>query len=90
MDSTNPTRPSKPPPNAYEGPDDNDPLTEKELEILLAIPRAAENTPNDTAFRIPLGADPLYGMDRCNLERGTVHYCSLGGNLEYSIIRNTD
>ncbi|CUA76998.1 Potassium voltage-gated channel subfamily H member 2 [Rhizoctonia solani] len=55
-------RPNEPTPSdAYEGPRDDQPLTEEELSILLAIPRAAENAPNSTAFRIPLGIDPSLG-----------------------------
>ncbi|CAE6412017.1 unnamed protein product [Rhizoctonia solani] len=51
--------PSSPVP--YAGPSDNDPLTDDELAILLAIPRAAETTPNTTLFRLPLGPDPSTG-----------------------------
>ncbi|CAE6420121.1 unnamed protein product [Rhizoctonia solani] len=47
--------------NPYAGPRDDEPLTEEELAILLAIPRAAENIPNAIAFRIPLGIDPSMG-----------------------------
>ncbi|KDN47246.1 hypothetical protein RSAG8_03725, partial [Rhizoctonia solani AG-8 WAC10335] len=47
--------------HAYAGPRDDEPLTEKELAILLAIPRAAEKAPNATAFRIPLGIGPSLG-----------------------------
>ncbi|KAF8595990.1 hypothetical protein BDV93DRAFT_514494 [Ceratobasidium sp. AG-I] len=43
------------------GPADTDPLTEEELSLLLAIPRAANNTPNATLFRLPRGPDPTLG-----------------------------
>ncbi|CAE6463157.1 unnamed protein product [Rhizoctonia solani] len=45
----------------YTGPGDNDPLTEDELTLLLAIPRAAESNPDGTLFRLPLGPDPSMG-----------------------------
>lgn len=45
----------------YTGPRDDDPLTEGELSLLLAIPRAAQSTPNATLFRLPLGPDPALG-----------------------------
>ncbi|EUC59294.1 AMP-binding enzyme [Rhizoctonia solani AG-3 Rhs1AP] len=45
----------------YTGPKDDDPLTEKELAILLAIPRGAEKAPTATIFRLPLGPDPTQG-----------------------------
>ncbi|CAE6520716.1 unnamed protein product [Rhizoctonia solani] len=45
----------------YSGPNDSDPLIDDELAILLAIPRAAESTPNATLFRLPLGPEPLMG-----------------------------
>ncbi|CAE6417057.1 unnamed protein product [Rhizoctonia solani] len=47
-----------PSPRLYPGPNDEDPLTEDELALLLAVPRAAESTPNATLFRFPLGPDP--------------------------------
>ncbi|CUA72574.1 hypothetical protein RSOLAG22IIIB_10130 [Rhizoctonia solani] len=43
------------------GPLNDDPLTENELAVLLAIPRGAEKTPNATIFRLPLGPDPSQG-----------------------------
>ncbi|KAF8596015.1 hypothetical protein BDV93DRAFT_563790 [Ceratobasidium sp. AG-I] len=43
------------------GPADTDPLTEDELSILLAIPRAARNSPHATLFRLPRGPDPTLG-----------------------------
>ncbi|KAB5589737.1 Potassium voltage-gated channel subfamily H member 2 [Ceratobasidium theobromae] len=48
-------------PTPYSGPRDGDPLTEAELSLLLAIPRAAQTTPNGTLFRLPLGPDPSLG-----------------------------
>lgn len=48
-------------PVPYAGPRDDDPLTEAELSLLLAIPRAAKSTPNATLFRLPLGPDPALG-----------------------------
>ncbi|CAE6452836.1 unnamed protein product [Rhizoctonia solani] len=45
----------------YAGPLDYEPLTEKELAILLAIPHGAEKTPNMTIFRFPLGPEPALG-----------------------------
>lgn len=45
----------------YTGPCDCDPLTEEELSILLAIPRAAQTTPDAPLFRLPLGPDPALG-----------------------------
>ncbi|CAE6465354.1 unnamed protein product [Rhizoctonia solani] len=59
MISTQPTKCM--PGNPFKGPDDGDPLTSKELLILLAIPRAAKTTPSTTAFRLPLGPDPAQG-----------------------------
>ena len=47
--------------NLNVGPADSDPLTEEELSILLAIPRAAKNTPNAVLFRLPRGPDPTLG-----------------------------
>ncbi|KAJ1302137.1 hypothetical protein OPQ81_000966 [Rhizoctonia solani] len=47
--------------NPFKGPDDGDPLTPKELSILLAIPRTAQTSPNTMAFRLPLGPDPAQG-----------------------------
>ncbi|KAF8755542.1 hypothetical protein RHS01_05040 [Rhizoctonia solani] len=38
------------------------PLTDDELSLLLAIPRAAESTPNSTLFRLPLGPHPSMGF----------------------------
>ncbi|CAE6455484.1 unnamed protein product [Rhizoctonia solani] len=46
----------------YSGPSDTDPLTDDELALLLAIPRAAESTPNSTLFRLPLGPKPSMGF----------------------------
>ncbi|KAF8595989.1 hypothetical protein BDV93DRAFT_611111 [Ceratobasidium sp. AG-I] len=43
------------------GPTDTDPLTDDELSILLAIPRAARVTPNATRFRLPRGPTPKLG-----------------------------
>ncbi|KAJ1302138.1 hypothetical protein OPQ81_000967 [Rhizoctonia solani] len=48
-------------PSPYSGPKDDDPLTDDELTLLLAIPRAAVSTPDATLFRLPLGHDPLMG-----------------------------
>ncbi|KAH7332772.1 hypothetical protein B0J17DRAFT_771550 [Rhizoctonia solani] len=48
-------------PKADPGPGNNDPLTELEREFILAIPRAAESTPNATQFRLPLGPRPSMG-----------------------------
>ncbi|CAE7155611.1 unnamed protein product [Rhizoctonia solani] len=48
-------------PKPYSGPNNGDPLTEDELALLLAVPRAAETTPNATLFRLPLGPDPSMG-----------------------------
>ncbi|CUA71417.1 Outer capsid protein VP4 [Rhizoctonia solani] len=48
-------------PTAYPGPSDDDPLTDDELTLLLALPRAAESTPNATLFRFPLGPNPSMG-----------------------------
>ncbi|KAF8595987.1 acetyl-CoA synthetase-like protein [Ceratobasidium sp. AG-I] len=45
----------------YAGPADTDPLTDDELSILLAIPRAARVTPNATRFRLPRGPTPKLG-----------------------------
>ncbi|CAE6449163.1 unnamed protein product [Rhizoctonia solani] len=45
----------------YVGPLGNEPLTDDELAILLAIPRGAEKTPDATALRLPLGPDPAHG-----------------------------
>jgi hypothetical protein len=45
----------------YTGPRDSDPLTEGELSLLLAVPRAAQTTPDATLFRLPLGPDPAMG-----------------------------
>ncbi|KAB5588205.1 Potassium voltage-gated channel subfamily H member 2 [Ceratobasidium theobromae] len=56
-DSIHPSQPAGP----YTGPNDDDPLTEGELSILLAIPRAAKSSPNSTLFRLPLGPDPALG-----------------------------
>jgi acyl-coenzyme A synthetase/AMP-(fatty) acid ligase len=47
--------------SVYRGPLDNDPLTDDELAILLAIPRWAEKAPNATIFRLPLGPEPTHG-----------------------------
>ncbi|CAE6522801.1 unnamed protein product [Rhizoctonia solani] len=47
--------------NPFKGPEDGDPLTSKELLILLSIPRAAQTSPSNTAFRLPLGPDPAQG-----------------------------
>ncbi|QRW23561.1 AMP binding enzyme [Rhizoctonia solani] len=49
-------------PKAHPGPSDADPLTDDELSLLLAIPRAAESTPNSTLFRLPLGPHPSMGF----------------------------
>ena len=38
------------------------PLSQSELKILLALPRAAETTPNATLFKIPYGPDPKLGF----------------------------
>lgn len=46
---------------SYEGPRDGDPLTEGELGLLLAIPHAAQATPDAMLFRLPLGPDPAMG-----------------------------
>lgn len=43
------------------GPADTDPLTDDELSLLLALPRAAQATPNATLFRLPRGPDPTLG-----------------------------
>ncbi|CAE6482307.1 unnamed protein product [Rhizoctonia solani] len=48
-------------PRPYSGPSDDDPLTDDELGLLLAIPRAAESTPDATLFRLPLGPEPSMG-----------------------------
>ncbi|QRV93456.1 aminotransferase class I and II protein [Ceratobasidium sp. AG-Ba] len=40
------------------GPSSNDPLTPEELSILLALPRAAEKTPNSLFIRLPKGDKP--------------------------------
>ncbi|KAG8747766.1 hypothetical protein FRC11_012250, partial [Ceratobasidium sp. 423] len=45
----------------YAGPLNNDPLTENELAVLLAIPRGAEKIPNGAMFRLPLGPEPTQG-----------------------------
>ncbi|CAE6497251.1 unnamed protein product [Rhizoctonia solani] len=45
----------------YAGPLNNDPLTENELAVLLAIPRGAKQIPNATMFRLPLGPEPTQG-----------------------------
>ncbi|CUA75488.1 hypothetical protein RSOLAG22IIIB_05919 [Rhizoctonia solani] len=45
----------------YSGPGDNDSLTEDELRLLLAIPHAAESTPDATLLRLSLGRDPSMG-----------------------------
>ncbi|CAE6390629.1 unnamed protein product [Rhizoctonia solani] len=52
-----------PPSESYIGPVDHGPkpLTEDELALLLALPRAAESNPNGTLFRLPLGPDPSMG-----------------------------
>jgi hypothetical protein len=42
-------------------PKDEDPLTDDELGLLLAVPRAAASTPGATLFRLPLGPDPSFG-----------------------------
>ncbi|KAF8703158.1 hypothetical protein RHS03_06212, partial [Rhizoctonia solani] len=42
-------------------PKGDDPLTENELSLSLAIPRAAESSLNSTLFRLPLGSDPSMG-----------------------------
>ncbi|GAB1526536.1 hypothetical protein RhiTH_009703 [Rhizoctonia solani] len=49
-------------PDVHPGPSDADPLTDDELSLLLAIPRAAESTPNSTLFRLPLGPHPSMGF----------------------------
>ncbi|KAG8719119.1 hypothetical protein FRC08_003600 [Ceratobasidium sp. 394] len=41
---------------------DTRPLSPSELTILLALPRAAEATPNATFFKIPRGPDPTLGF----------------------------
>ncbi|KAF8595949.1 hypothetical protein BDV93DRAFT_528329 [Ceratobasidium sp. AG-I] len=38
------------------------PLSRSELKLLLALPRAAEATPNATLFKIPCGPDPKLGF----------------------------
>ncbi|CAE6515801.1 unnamed protein product [Rhizoctonia solani] len=48
-------------PKPYPGPRENDPLTEDELKLLLAVPRAAESNPYARLFRLPLGPDPSMG-----------------------------
>lgn len=45
----------------YTGPLGDDPLTENELAVLLAIPRGSERAPNATIFRLPLGPEPSHG-----------------------------
>ncbi|KAJ1306401.1 hypothetical protein OPQ81_007406 [Rhizoctonia solani] len=46
----------------YAGPlNGEDPLTESELALLLAIPHWAEKAPDVTMFRLPLGPDPTQG-----------------------------
>lgn len=45
----------------YAGPADTDPLTDDELSILLAVPRAAQATPDAILFRLPRGLDPTLG-----------------------------
>ncbi|EUC55305.1 AMP-binding enzyme, partial [Rhizoctonia solani AG-3 Rhs1AP] len=45
----------------YSGPNENDSLTEDELTLLLATPRAAASTPNAILFRLPLGPEPSMG-----------------------------
>ncbi|KAG8713589.1 hypothetical protein FRC09_018562, partial [Ceratobasidium sp. 395] len=42
-------------------PIDTRPLSSSELKILLALPRAAEETPNAVFFKIPRGPDPTLG-----------------------------
>lgn len=49
------------PPVLNAGPVDADPLTNDELSLLLAIPRAAQANPNATLFRLPRGPDPTLG-----------------------------
>ena len=38
------------------------PLSQSELKLLLALPRAADTTPNATLFKIPCGPDPKLGF----------------------------
>ncbi|CAE6460644.1 unnamed protein product, partial [Rhizoctonia solani] len=56
--------PSHKPPSTsgvHPGPRDDDPLTDDELALLLAVPRAAEATPNAILLRLPLGPNPSMG-----------------------------
>ncbi|CAE7208503.1 unnamed protein product [Rhizoctonia solani] len=53
--------PNNAPGNPFRGPEAGDPLTSKEELILLALPRAAQTSPDTTAFRLPLGPDPTRG-----------------------------
>ncbi|KAF8595986.1 hypothetical protein BDV93DRAFT_563762 [Ceratobasidium sp. AG-I] len=43
------------------GPTDTDPITDEELSILLAVPRAARTTPSATRYRLPRGSDSTLG-----------------------------
>lgn len=38
------------------------PLSQSELKLLLALPRAAQTTPDATLFKIPRGPDPKLGF----------------------------
>ncbi|CUA75489.1 hypothetical protein RSOLAG22IIIB_05920 [Rhizoctonia solani] len=49
------------PPVPYSGPSGKGPLTEDELGLLLAVPRAADSTPDTALLRLPLGPDPSMG-----------------------------
>ncbi|CEL58455.1 hypothetical protein RSOLAG1IB_12123 [Rhizoctonia solani AG-1 IB] len=46
--------------NYYLGKEEG-PITDDELSLLMAVPRAAESTPNAVLFRLPLGPDPSFG-----------------------------
>ncbi|KAF8676586.1 hypothetical protein RHS04_06443 [Rhizoctonia solani] len=64
-------------PKASPGPNADDPLTDDELALLLAVPRAAESSPNSTLFRLPLGPDPTMG----SIDATCAEVCSIIARL---------
>ncbi|GAB1522809.1 hypothetical protein RhiTH_005933 [Rhizoctonia solani] len=74
----------------YVGPLKNDPLTDDELAVLLAIPRGAEKTPNATVLRLPLGPEPSQGWVDVTFGEARAIVARLAGDWKAKLSAGTE